>query len=334
MLTIATLPGKMTAVRALQPGGPEVLSATSDYEIPEPEAGEILVRVVSAGVNRIDALQRAGFPLPGIPDILGVEVAGEVVARGPGAQRFKIGDAVCGLVLGGGYAEYVAIPESNALPPPEGVSLIHAGGLPEVYFTIWMNLMDNGRLTAGETLLVHGGTSGIGSAAIQLARAFGATVIATAGSREKCEACLALGAERAINYRDEDFVEAVRDFTSGRGVDLVLDIVGGDYVMRNYEATAAGGRILQVGFMRNRDARIDIVQLMLKRLAHLGASLRPQSMAFKAAIARQVEARVWPLFASGALRPVVECVLPLTQAQEAHRRLESSTHIGKLLLTP
>ena len=334
MKETATTPSKMTAVRALRPGGPEVLSATGDYLVPEPKTGEILVKVASAGVNRIDALQRAGFPLPGIPDILGVEVAGEVVARGPGVERFRIGDVVCGLVSGGGYAEYVAVPETNALPPPEGVSLIHAGGLPEVYFTVWMNLMDNGRLAAGETLLVHGGTSGIGSAAIQLARAFGATVIATAGSQEKCDACLALGAERAINYRTEDFVEVVRDFTLGRGVDLVLDIVGGDYVMRNYEAAKAGGRILQVGFMRDRDARIDIVQLMLKRLAHLGASLRPQSTTFKAAIAAQVEARVWPLFASGALRPVVECVLPLQEAQEAHRRLELSAHIGKILLTP
>lgn len=331
----ASIPDSMLAVEISRPGPPEVLNLVSR---PTPQVGEreLLVRVAAAGVNKVDTLQRAGgYPSPpGASDLPGVEFSGEVVATGRGVTRFRPGDTVCALVGGGGYAEFALVHETNALPIPAGVSLLDAAGLPEAYFTVWMNLVENGQMREGLTVLVHGGTSGIGTAVIQLASAMGGTVWATAGTPEKCAACESLGATRAINYREEDFVEVIRDETAGRGVDIVVDIVGGDYVARNYEAAADRGRILQVGFMQSRQANIDVLPLIIKRLAHLGASLRPQSTATKAGIARAVEETVWPLFAGGRLRPVTDRRFALRDAAEAHRRLEASAHVGKIILVP
>lgn len=329
------IPEIMQAVEIPRPGPAEVLRVVS-RPTPKPAAGEVLVRVVAAGVNKVDTLQRAGgFPPPsGATDIPGVEISGKVVATGGGMTRNRVGDEVCALAAGGGYAEYAVVRDELTLPVPAGVTLVDAAGLPEAYFTLWLHLVENGRMRPGLTVLVHGGTSGIGSAAIQLATAMGGTVWATAGTDEKCRACEELGAVSAINYRKQDFVEAVHAATAGRGVDLLVDIVGGDYVARNYEATAEGGRILQVGFMAGRMANVDLVRLMRRRLSHIGGSLRPQSDDAKAAIARGLHEKVWPLFPERRLRPVTDSTFELRDAAQAHRRLESSDHIGKILLLP
>lgn len=328
------IPQTMIAIGIATPGGPEVLKPQT-RPVPQPGAGEILVAVAAAGVNRPDVLQRQGGynPPPGASDIPGLEIAGTVVARGDGAGRFALGDRVCGLVAGGGYAEYAVVHESNALPAPTGLSLTEAGAIPETFFTVWTNVFQRGRLQAGESFLVHGGSSGIGTTAIQLAKAFGATVLATAGSDEKCRACRDLGADHAINYRTEDFVAAAKAATDGKGVDLILDMVGGDYVAKNYSAAAMDGRIVQIAFLRGSKVELDLVKLMTKRLTHTGSTMRPQSVASKARIARELEDKVWPLLAAGACRPVIHATLPLADAAKAHALLEAGDHVGKVVLT-
>lgn len=327
------LPGQMTAIEIREPGGPDMLVPTA-RPVPVPGPGEILVRVAAAGVNRPDVMQRRGLypPPPGAPDIPGLEIAGTVVARGPGAGRFAVGDRVCGLVPGGGYAEFCTVHESTALPVPDGLDLVAAAAMPETYFTVWSNVFERGRLQPGEWLLVHGGTSGIGTTAIQLAVAFGARVVATAGSDAKCEACLALGAARAINYRTQDFVRETKVAT-GRGADVILDMVGGSYIGRNYEAAAVDGRIVQIAFQASSVAEVDFMRLMLKRLTHTGSTLRSRPVADKAAIAAALEAKVWPLVAEGRCRPVIDRVFPLREAAQAHALMEASTHIGKIVLS-
>jgi putative PIG3 family NAD(P)H quinone oxidoreductase len=305
---------------------------------PAPEArdGEILVRVRAAGVNRPDVLQRQGFysPPPGASEIPGLEVAGEVIATGSGVERWRIGDRVCALVSGGGYAEYVNVPWRQALPIPRGLSMEEAAGLPEVAFTVWSNVVERGRLAAGEVLLVHGGSSGIGTMAIQLGRALGARVIATAGSPEKCLACVELGAERCVDYRSEDFVAAVREMTGGRGADVILDMVGGDYIQRNMQCAAEDGRIVQIAFLQGSAVSLNLMPVMLKRLSFTGSTLRARPEAFKAALARAVEQNVWPMIESGRIKVVVAARFALSEAAQAHRLMESSTHIGKILLIP
>ncbi|UZF90216.1 NAD(P)H-quinone oxidoreductase [Bosea sp. NBC_00550] len=328
------LPETMTAIGIAQPGGPEVLRPES-RPVPKPGPGQILVALAAAGVNRPDVLQRQGgySPPPGASDIPGLEIAGTVVARGEGAERFAIGQQVCGLVAGGGYAQYAVVHESNALPVPDGLSLIEAGAIPETFFTVWTNVFQRGRLQAGESFLVHGGSSGIGTTAIQLAKAFGATVLATAGSEDKCRACRELGADHAINYRTEDFVVAVKAATEGRGVDLILDMVGGDYIDRNYEAAADQGRIVQIAFLNGPKATANFSRLMLKRLTHTGSTLRPRTIAEKAAIAAELQEKVWPLLEAGRCKPLINATFPLAEAAQAHRLMESSAHIGKIVLT-
>ncbi|MBJ6126523.1 NAD(P)H-quinone oxidoreductase [Microvirga splendida] len=327
-------PDMMRAVIAEGSGGPEVLKVVQ-RPVPRPGDGEILVRVKVAGINRPDVIQRQGGypPPPGAPDILGLEIAGEVVAAGPGAGRFSVGQAIMALVPGGGYAEYAVAHEGNALPVPPGLSLEEAGAIPETYFTVWTNVFDRGRLQAGETFLVHGGTSGIGTTAIQLAKAFGATVIATAGTQEKCDACLRLGADVAVNYRSQDFVAATKDATGGRGADLILDMVGGDYIPRNYDAAAQDGRIVQIAFLQSPKVEVDFRRLMVKRLTHTGSTLRPRSPAEKAVIARALEDRVWPLLAEGRCRPVMDSTFAFEDVVKAHARMDGGEHIGKIVLT-
>ena len=329
------LPDTMTAVAIAQPGGPEVLMPVA-RPLPMPGDGEVLVRVRAAGVNRPDVLQRLGSyaPPPGAPaDVPGLEIAGEVAALGPGASRWRIGDAVTALVPGGGYAEYCRVHETNALPMPEGYSMVEAAAIPETFFTVWPNLFDRGRLTAGETLLVHGGTSGIGTVAIQLGRAFGATVIATAGSADKCAACLKLGANAAIDYREEDFVARVAEITAGHGADVIVDLIGGDYVALNYRAAAEDGRIIQIGTQHGPKAEVPLGLLLVKRLTHTGSTLRPRPVAFKAAVAEALHRHVWPLLATRAVAPVIDSTFPLRHAAQAHERMEASRHIGKIVLT-
>ncbi len=327
-------PEMMRAVVAEGSGGPEVLKVVQ-RPVPRPADGEILVRVKVAGVNRPDVIQRQGGypPPPGAPDILGLEIAGEVVAAGSSAGRFSIGQPVMALVPGGGYADYSVVHEHNALPIPSGLSFEEAGAIPETYFTVWTNVFDRGRLQAGETFLVHGGTSGIGTTAIQLAKAFGAKVIATAGSKEKCEACLRLGADVSVNYRTEDFVSAVKEATGGRGADLILDMVGGDYIPRNYDAAAQDGRIVQIAFLQSPKVEVDFRRLMVKRLTHTGSTLRPRSPAEKAVIARALEDKVWPLLAQGRCRPVMDSTFALDDVAKAHARMDGGEHIGKIVLT-
>jgi putative PIG3 family NAD(P)H quinone oxidoreductase len=323
----------MTAVAISEPGGPLVLKPEK-RAVPEPEPGEILIRVHAAGVNRPDVLQRKGAypPPPGASDLPGLEVAGEVAALGEGAARWRIGDQVCALTPGGGYAEYVRVHASHALPLPAGFTYTEAAALPENYFTVWHNVFERGGLKQGESFLVHGGSSGIGTTAIQLASALGATVIATAGSKEKCDACLRLGAERAVNYREEDFVAAAKDATGGKGVDVILDMVGGDYVSRNYDAAAVEGRIVQIATQGGAKANVDISKLMVKRLVHTGSTLRPRSVEFKGAVAAALEAQAWPLLASRRIAPVMDMIFPLKEAWRAHERMEEGEHIGKIVL--
>jgi NADPH2:quinone reductase len=328
------LPAEMTAIAIRAPGAPDVL-VPERRALPQLADGEVLVKVAAAGVNRPDVMQRQGlYPPPkGATDIPGLEIAGEVVALGAGVERWKMGDKVMALVVGGGYAEYCAAHESHALPIPSGLTSIEAAAIPETVFTVWHNVFERGRLQAGETLLVHGGSSGIGTAAIQLAKAFGARVITTAGSAEKCEACRRLGADLAVNYKAEDFVTATKAATVGQGADVILDMVGGDYIERNYEAAAVEGRVVQIAFQGSPKATVDFRRIMLKRLTHTGSTLRARSIADKGAIARAVEAHVLPLIARGKVKPVIDATFPLTQASAAHARMEASSHIGKIVLT-
>lgn len=327
------LPTTMTAMAIKAPGGPEALVA-EQRPLPKPGPGEILIRVRAAGVNRPDVAQRQGLypPPPGASDLPGLEVAGEVAASGEGARRFAIGDKVCALAPGGGYARYCKLHETSALPIPEGLSMVEAAAIPETYFTVWTNVFDRGRLREGETLLVHGGSSGIGTTAIMLGKAFGSRVIATAGSPEKCESCRKLGADAAINYRTEDFVAATKAATAGHGADVILDMVGGDYVARNYEAAAEQGRIVQIAFLKDSKVTLDLRRLMMKRLVHTGSTLRPRTVEEKAAIARSLEERVWPLLRQGRCKPVIHAVFKLTEVPKAHALMESSAHIGKIVL--
>src|SRR5438477_1201524 len=304
---MSTLPSQMTAIASREPGGPDVL-VPQTRPLPAAGTGEVLVRVAAAGVNRPDVMQRQGLypPPPGASEIPGLEIAGEVVALGDGATRFKPGDKVTALVAGGGYAQFCPVHESNALPVPGSLSLVEAAAIPETFFTVWHNVFERGALQRGETLLVHGGSSGIGTTAIQLAKALGARVVTTAGSAEKCEACRGLGADVAVNYQSEDFVAATKAATDGKGADVILDMVGGDYIERNYEAAAVDGRIVQIAFQRNPKATVDFRRIMLKRLTHTGSTLRARSIADKAAIARAVEGQVWPLIATGKIKPVID----------------------------
>jgi NADPH2:quinone reductase len=331
---MTALPARMTVIAIRAPGGPDVLTP-EPRPVPKPGDGEILIKVAAAGVNRPDVMQRMGlYPPPqGATDIPGLEIAGEVVACGNGVTRWKETDKVMALVVGGGYAEFCIAHESHALPVSAGLSLTEAAAIPETFFTVWYNAFERGRLAARETVLIHGGSSGIGTTAIQLAAAFGARVITTAGTPEKCEACRKLGADVAINYKTEDFVAVTKQATGDRGADLVLDIVGGDYIDRNYEAAAVEGRVVQIAFQSSSRANVDFRRLMLKRLTHTGSTLRARSVADKGAIARAVEAKVLPLIAAGRVKPVMDSTFPLREAGAAHARMESSQHIGKIVLT-
>jgi NADPH:quinone reductase len=324
----------MLAIEIQHPGGPEVLAPAS-HPVPKPGPGEILIKVAAAGVNRPDILQRRGLypPPPGSSEIPGLEVAGEIVGSGEGATRFKLGEKVCALVAGGGYAEYCAVHENNALPIPSGLDMIEAAALPETFFTVWTNLFQRGKLKSGETVLIHGGTSGIGTTATMLAKAFGAVILTTAGSEEKCRACVALGADFAINYRTQDFVEEVRKFTDGKGVDVILDIVAGDYVARNYKAAALNGRILQVGIQNGVARELNLMPMLAKRLTHTGSTLRSRTVAEKAQIAQELERQVWPLLHQGKIKPQIFKTFRLEEAARAHALMESGAHIGKIVLT-
>jgi len=331
---MAAVPNRMIAIAIRAPGGPDVL-IPEERGVPQPAAHEILVQVAAAGVNRPDVMQRQGLypPPPGATDIPGLEIAGTVAALGEEVARWKLGDKVMALVVGGGYAQFCPAHETHALPVPDSVSMIEAAAIPEAFFTVWHNVFTRGRLEAGETLLVHGGSSGIGTTAIQLAKARGARVIVTAGTAEKCAACLELGADLAINYKEEDFVNATKAATAGRGADVVLDMVGGDYIARNYEAAAVEGRVVQIAFQGSPKATVDFRRIMLKRLTHTGSTLRARAVEDKGAIARAVEAEVLSLIAAGRVKPVIDSSFPLIQAPAAHARMESSAHIGKLVLT-
>jgi putative PIG3 family NAD(P)H quinone oxidoreductase len=314
-------------------GPPEVLRV-AERPRPQPGPGEVLIKVVAAGVNRPDVIQRYGKypPPPGASDILGLEVAGHIAALGDGVVQWQEGEAVCALVSGGGYAEYCVAPQSQCLRPPSTLSLVEAAAVPETFFTVWTNVFERGRLQRGESILVHGGTSGIGTTAIQLAVAFGARVFATAGSDAKAHACTRLGAEAAVNYRTTDWVQAFRDATAGRGVDVVLDIVGGDYVARNLDVLAVEGRLVQIAFLQSSKVQLDLMQVMRRRLTITGSTLRPRSPEEKGAIARQLAQHVWPLFESGTIKPVIHAEFPFERAAEAHRMMEESQHIGKIVL--
>jgi putative PIG3 family NAD(P)H quinone oxidoreductase len=323
----------MTAIGIKTPGGPEAL-APEECPVPVPGPTELLVRVRAAGVNRPDVMQRKGQypPPPGAPDIPGLEIAGDVVAVGGKVTRWKIGDKICALVAGGGYAEYCVTDEATALPVPKGFSYVEAAALPETFMTVWHNVFERGALKSGDTFLVHGGSSGIGTTAIMLAKQFGATVIATAGSPEKCEACRKLGADVAIDYNKEDFVAGTKEATGKKGANLILDMIGGDYVDRNFEAAAVEGRIVQIATQKGTKVTADLRRLMLKRLTLTGSTLRARPVSDKAEIARALEAKVWPLLEAGKVRPVIDSTFPLAKASEAHARMETSLHIDKIML--
>jgi len=324
----------MLAIEIREPGGPDVL-VPAERPRPVPSAGEILIKVAAAGVNRPDVFQRLGRypPPPGVTDIPGLEVSGTVAQLGVEVTGWQIGDAVCALVAGGGYAEYCVAPSPQCLPPPRGLDLVAAAAIPETFFTVWTNVFERGRLTAGESILVHGGSSGIGTTAIQLARARGSRVFATAGSAKKCAACERLGAERAVNYRDADFVATVREATLGRGVDVVLDMVGGEYFARNIEVLAVEGRLVEIATLGGVKAELNIQTIMQRRLTITGSTLRARRVAEKGVIAAAVHQQVWPLIESGAVKPIIHATFPLRDAAAAHRVMESSEHIGKLVLT-
>lgn len=323
----------MRQVAITRPGGPDVL-VLERAEIPQPAANEVLIRVVAAGVNRPDVLQRMGLydPPAGASLIPGLEVAGEIVECGPGCKRYRPGDLVCALVSGGGYAEYCLAPETQTLPIPKGLTFTQAAGIPETHFTVWSNVFDRGELQAGQSVLIHGGSSGIGTTAIQLAHQFGARVFATAGSIKKCQACLRLGADKAINYKTEDFLSIVKEETQGRGVDLVLDMVGGKNIQKNIRSLAPDGRLVHIAFLESSVAEIDLMPVMLKRLTITGSTLRPRTLDQKAEIASKLQTHVWPLFESTKIRVVVDSCFSLEQVAQAHMLMESSTHIGKIIL--
>jgi putative PIG3 family NAD(P)H quinone oxidoreductase len=327
------LPATMRYINAREPGPPEVLTI-AEGPLPQPKRGEVLIEVAYAGVNRPDCLQRAGAypPPPDASPVIGLEVAGTIVACGDGVSAWQVGDQVCGLTPGGGYAEYCTTSAEFCLPIPESLNLLEAASLPENYFTVWNNVFDRGHLAAGETALFHGGSSGIGLTAIQLAKRFGATVITTVGSADKADYCLKMGADHAINYREQDFVAEVARITGKRGVDLILDMVGGDYIVKNLKSLALDGRLVFIGFLGGGRAEIDWRPLMVRRLTVTGSTLRASPDARKAAIARALRDNVWPLFAKRELKPVIHRVFPLTDAAAAHALMESSQHIGKIML--
>jgi NADPH2:quinone reductase len=328
------IPKQMKAVEIARPGGPEVLQLT-ERPVPAPKPEEILIRVAAAGVNRPDVLQRSGnYPVPpDASDLPGLEVAGEVAALGSSAKAFKPGDKVCALVHGGGYAEYCVAPQVQALPVPKGLSLVEAASLPETFFTVWANVYDRARLAPGESLLVQGGTSGIGVTAIQMARATGNRVFATAGSDEKCAACVRLGAEKAINYKTQDFAAEIKAATGGKGVDVILDMVGGDYVPKELKVLADDGRLVFIAFLRGHKSELDINEVMRRRLTLSGSTLRPRPVQFKGAVAKSLREKIWPLIEAGRIKAEIYKTFPLAQAAEAHRLMESSQHIGKIVLT-
>ena len=328
-----SLPATMRQIRFAGAGGPEVISLETG-PVPVPGAGQVLIEVAAAGVNRPDCLQRAGGypPPPGATDVPGLEVSGKIVALGAGVSGLGIGDAVCALVISGGYADYCIAEAPLCLPVPKGLSLLEAAGLPENVFTVYDNIITRGRLVKGETILIHGGSSGIGYTAIQLAKHFGARVIATAGSAEKCDFCLSMGAETAIDYRKQDYAAEVKALTDGRGVDVVLDMVGGPYIQKNLASLAFEGRLVQIAFLQTSRVEFDFMQLMLRRLTMTGSTLRPRSVELKKAIADKLRTGVWPLYASGALRTVIHKTFPLEQTREAHALMESSNHLGKIML--
>jgi len=329
------LPAQMTAIAISKPGGPEVL-VPEQRPVPKPGPNEILIKVEAAGVNRPDVLQRIGlYPVPpGASDLPGLEVAGEVVALGEGVTNRKIGDKVMSLVAGGGYAEYCLTHESHAMSVPKGFSMTEAGAVAETLMTVWHNVFERGGLKPGETLLIHGGSSGIGTMAIQMAKAHGAKVFVTVGGQDKVDACLKLGADAAINYKTEDFVARTKALTDGVGVDVILDMVGGDYIDRNYEAAAVEGRIVQIAFLGGSKATPNFAKLMMKRLHHTGSTLRPRTVADKAAMVSAIEAKAMPWLASGRVKPLMDSTFPLKEASKAHARMESSQHIGKIVLVP
>ncbi len=328
-----SLPSTMTAIEIEAPGEADVLKPVS-RPVPVPGPDEVLVQVAAAGVNRPDVMQRKGMypPPPGAPDIPGLEIAGTVAAVGDGVDKPAVGDTVCALVTGGGYAQFCVAAAPLCLPLPEGLDMVQAAALPETFFTVWTNVFERGHLQAGERFLVHGGTSGIGTTAIQLAKAFGASVYATAGSQEKCAVCRELGADAAINYRQEDFVERIAELTDKEGVDLILDMIGGDYLPRNLKCLALEGRLVQIALQHGPKAEMNLLPIMLKRLTVTGSTLRPRSVADKAQIAHALEQRVWPLLRDARVKPVVHATFPLAQAAQAHRLMESSAHVGKIVL--
>ncbi len=328
-----SLPTHMTAISISSFGGPKVLQPVK-IAVPSPNDNEVLIKVVAAGVNRPDVLQRQGNYAPphGASPLPGLEVSGEVAATGASARRFKTGDKVCALVPGGGYAEYCVVDESNALPVPSSLTMVESAAVPETFFTVWHNVFERGALKKGETLLVHGGASGIGTTAIQLAARFGAYVLTTAGSNEKCAALSKLGADRVINYKTQDFVAVTKEATEGKGADVILDMVGGSYISRNYEAAAMDGRIVQIAFLQGARTEADFSRLMIKRLTHTGSTLRARPIEFKAHLARELEANVWPLFQTRSVAPVIDMIFPLKDAWRAHERMEESLHIGKIVL--
>ena len=327
------LPDSMACIEIPEPGGPDALRPAI-RPLPSPAPGEVLVRVAAAGVNRPDIIQRLGnyAPPPGVTDLPGLEIAGTVAALGEGVSDWNVGDSLCALVAGGGYAEYCAAPAPQCLPVPKGLDMVQAASLPETFFTVWTNVFGRAALKANETLLVHGGSSGIGIAAIQMAHRLGSRVIATAGSADKCAACQSLGAERAVNYREEDFVAAAKEFTAGAGVDVVLDMVGGDYIQRNLSALALEGRLSIIAFLGGSQVEVNFLPIMLKRLTLTGSTLRPQSIESKGAIARALKKTVWPLIEAGEISPVIDSTFPLAEAAQAHRLMETSRHIGKIML--
>jgi putative PIG3 family NAD(P)H quinone oxidoreductase len=327
------LPAQMTVIGISKPGGPEVLLPET-RAVPLPGPGEILIKVAAAGVNRPDVAQRAGAypPPPGASDLPGLEIAGEVVALGGGATKHKLGDRVMSLVAGGGYAQYCIAQDAQAMTVPSDLSMREAGAIPETLMTVWHNVFERGGLKPGETLLIHGGSSGIGTMAIQLAKAFGSKVIVTVGGQDKVDACLKLGADRAINYKTEDFVTEVKTATGGAGANVILDMVGGDYIDRNYDAAAVDGRIVQIATLGGAKATVNIAKVMVKRLHHTGSTLRPRTNADKAAMVAAIEAKVMPLMREGRVKPLMDSTFPLEKAADAHRRMETSQHIGKIVL--
>jgi NADPH:quinone reductase len=329
-----TVPKTMTAIEIKQFGGPEQL-VPATRPVPAPGRGEVLIEVAAAGVNRPDVLQRQGnyAPPPGASDLPGLEVAGTVAALGPGVDEWKVGDGVTALLAGGGYAEYAAAPVPQCLPVPKGLSMVEAAAIPETFFTVWTNVFERGRLRPDESFLVHGGSSGIGTTAIQLAKAWGARVFATAGGSAKCKACEDLGAEKCVDYRGEDFLKIVGDLTGGKGVDVILDMVGGDYTARNIQLLAMEGRSVQIATLRGAKVEINLAQIMMKRITLTGSTLRARSVEQKGAVAREVYRNVWPWIEAGKVKPVIFKTLPLKQAADAHRLMESSSHIGKIVLT-